>query len=187
MAGGAGFVASAAAYFLARDLLSWEQFRTGSNMLWRACLVLLAVGVLWSWLTSRHAPLAHLNAWFEATDATVWIVALALYMGLAWKRILRNSILVGAGVFALLACDGQGLHALLGAARQAFLWVFSPLGGGGAADLIVRLGESTGKVLGSWQGLLCLALVVFAYGASAWARRRIQDCAAAVWRGGAAT
>ncbi|WP_419939869.1 phospholipase effector Tle1 domain-containing protein [Candidatus Palauibacter sp.] len=183
VAGGVGFVASASAYFLAKALLSWEQFRTGTNVLWRACLLLLAVGILWSWLTSRNGLLADLNEWFEVTNVTVWIVALALYMGLAWKRVLRWAVLAGAGSYALLAVDQQGLYTLLRAGKGAFRWVFSPPKGGGAVDLLVRLLESTGKVLGSWQGLLCLMIVVLAYVASAWARRRIQDRAAAMWRG----
>ena len=185
VAGGTGLVASAAAYSLARDLLSWEQFRTGANALWRACLVLLAVGILGSWMTSSHAPLADLNAWFAATDARVWIVALALYMGLAWQRLLRRAVLAGAGLYALFAHDQQACRALLRTGKKTFQWVFSPPNGGGAVDLTIGLLESAGKVLGSWQGLLCLGLVVLAYAASGWARTKIQDRAAAMWRGGA--
>ena len=184
VAGGTGLVASVAAYFLARDLLSWEQFRTGANALWQACLVLLAVGILGSWMTSSHAPLADLNAWFAATDARVWIVALALYMGLAWQRLLRRAALAGAGLYALFAHDQQACRALLRAGKEAFQWVFSPPNGGGAVDLTIGLLESTGKVLGSWQGLLCLGIVVLAYAASGWARTKIQDRGAAMWRGG---
>ena len=182
-AGGLGFVASAVAYFGARDLLEWEQFRTGTNMLWRVCLAFLVTAILWIWLAARHAPLDDLNAWVEANLGGYWIVAFALYMGLAWKRVARRAVLVGAVLYALLASGAQGLHTLLACGKTVFLWVFAPPKHDGAAALIVGLVESTGKVLGSWQGLLCLTIIILAYGASTWARRQIRDRAAAVWRG----
>ena len=183
-AGGLGFVGSAVAYLGARDLLDWEQFRTGTNTLWRVCLAFLVAAMLWIWLAARHAPLVDLDAWFDANLGGYWIVALALYLGLAWKRVARCAILFGAALYALLAGSAQGLNALLASGKSVLLWVFAPPKHDGAADLVVGLVESTGKVLGSSQGLLCLAIIVLSYGASAWARRKIQDRAAAFWRGG---